>query len=229
MIDIPQNILKVRSRISKSALEFNRSESEFTLLAVSKMQSVDAINLASKQGLKDFGENYLQEAEPKILEMQGNSLKWHYIGRIQSNKTKRIAALFDWVHSIERFSIAQRLNDYRPAKLPPLNVCLQINIDNELTKGGFDEHTLLKIISNFKTLPSLKLRGLMAIPSQQKNSELTRLSFAKLHKLFIEAKKIYNDPCFDCLSMGMSGDMELAIAEGSTMLRIGTDIFGPRK
>lgn len=228
MINVTENILNVRSRISKASKKFDRNESEITLLAVSKKQSVEAIKQAIEYGLTDFGENYLQESESKIHDIRLKSAKWHYIGRIQSNKARRIASLFDWVHSVERFSIAQKLNDNRPSDLSPLNICLQVNIDNDNNKSGFDSKKLLSALADFKKLPSLKLRGLMAIPKQQKNSELTRASFANLHKLFIEAKNHYKDPCFDCLSMGMSGDMEFAIAEGSTMLRIGTDIFGPR-
>lgn len=228
MIDIAKNILNVRSRISEASKASSRNEEEISLLAVSKKQPVEAIEIAIKHGIKDFAENYLQESEAKIREIRRKSVKWHYIGRIQSNKTKQIASLFDWVHSVERLTIAQKLNKYRPADFSPLNICLQVNIDNDENKAGFDPEILLTALSDFKKLPYLKLRGLMAIPSQQKSGASTRASFARLHELFIEAKKAYKDPCFDCLSMGMSGDMEFAIAEGSTMLRIGTSIFGPR-
>lgn len=242
MIAIDKNIAAVRARIECASRENlhdgnNLPNSEIiSLLAVSKKQPVAAIQAAIAAGIRDFGENYLQEAESKIRELQAYSLNWHYIGAIQSNKTAAIASQFDWVHSVDRLSIAQRLSKQRPEHKSPLNICLQINIDQEATKAGILPEQLAEMIVHINQLPRLCLRGLMAIPANSEDLLVKRASFAKMHSLFIEARATLanlnannGSACqFDTLSMGMSADLELAIAEGATLLRVGTDIFGAR-
>ena len=226
MIAIDKNIAAVNTRIQRSCDENSRDRSTVALLAVSKKQPVSAIRQAVAAGVADFGENYLQEAEAKITELREMSLIWHYIGVIQSNKTRAIASLFDWVHSVDRLSIAHRLNDQRPDNMPPLNICLQINIDQESSKAGLSPAQLPDVLAAIKALPRLQLRGLMAIPAAAAGPELRRASFTRMHLLFDTMRCDY--PKLDTLSMGMSADLELAIAEGATLLRVGTDIFGPR-
>lgn len=241
MIAIDENIAAVRSRIQRASAENLQdgnnlpSRGSISLLAVSKKQPVDAIRAAMAAGINDFGENYLQEAEAKISELKAYSLTWHYIGAIQSNKTRAIASVFDWVHSVDRLRIAQRLSDQRPADKPPLNICLQINIDHEANKAGIQPEQLAECVNDIIRLPKLRLRGLMSIPANSKDSLAKRASFAKMHLLFKETKAMIanleddqSGARFDTLSMGMSADLELAIAEGATLLRVGTDIFGPR-
>ena len=226
MIAIDKNIAAVNARIQRACEQSSRDCNTVKLLAVSKKQPVSAIRSAVGEGIADFGENYLQEAETKIAELQEMSLKWHYIGAIQSNKTRAIASLFDWVHSVERASIAKRLSDQRPADRPPLNICLQINIDQELNKSGVAPDELLPLAHSIAGLPGLRLRGLMAIPAQGADSDTRRASFKRMRSLFDQLAE--RDSGVDTLSMGMSADLELAIEEGATLLRIGTDIFGPR-
>ena len=226
MIAIDKNIAAVNARIQRSCDENSRDRNTVALLAVSKKQPVAAIRQAVAAGVADFGENYLQEAEAKITELREMSLIWHYIGAIQSNKTRAIAKLFDWVHSVDRLSIAQRLNDQRPESMPPLNICLQINIDQESSKAGFSQMQIPAVLAAVSALPRLRLRGLMAIPAADAGPDLRRASFNRMHQLFDGMRREY--PQVDTLSMGMSADLELAIAEGATLLRVGTDIFGPR-
>lgn len=228
MIAIDQNIAYVRDRIKQAATLYSRESSTISLLAVSKKQPVSAIQAAIAAGIKDFGENYLQEAEQKINELREKSLNWHYIGAIQSNKTRAIASLFDWVHSVDRVSIAQRLSNQRPLALEPLNICLQINIDAETSKSGLLAEDVLEAVKQINEMPNLRLRGLMAIPAKSEDIQRTRASFARMHQLFEQAQKISDASSFDTLSMGMSADIEPAIAEGATLLRVGTDIFGAR-
>lgn len=249
MIAIEKNIAAVRQRIKLAQAKILPDGEVVTaqpenvgqsidknlplLLAVSKKQPVSAINQAIDAGIGDFGENYLQEAEAKIAELQEKSLTWHYIGAIQSNKTRAIASLFDWVHSVDRLSIAQRLSQQRPLHLAPLNICLQINIDNETSKSGIAPDQLADMATAIVKLPGVNLRGLMAIPAQTTDIDAKRKSFAAMRKLFEQlraqmAQEQSSDNQFDTLSMGMSADLELAVAEGATLLRVGTDIFGPR-
>ena len=233
MIAIDQNISEVRARIKQAATLYSRESTTIALLAVSKKQPVSAIQAAINAGVRDFGENYLQEAEAKINEFREISLNWHYIGAIQSNKTRAIASLFDWVHSVDRVSIAQRLNNQRPAGLGPLNICLQINIDAEDSKSGLLPTELLEAVQQINSLPNLQIRGLMAIPAKSPDIQATRASFARMRALFEQVQQFQNQQlsdssCFDTLSMGMSADIEPAIAEGATLLRVGTDIFGAR-
>ena len=172
MIAIDQNIADVRARIKQAATLYSRESSTISLLAVSKKQPVSAIEIAIAAGIKDFGENYLQEAELKINELREMSLNWHYIGAIQSNKTRSIASLFDWVHSVDRISIAQRLNNQRPEGLEPLNICLQINIDAEASKSGLLPEDVLEAVKQINDMPNLCLRGLMAIPAKARDTAL---------------------------------------------------------
>lgn len=200
-----------------------------TLLAVSKTKPSNMIAVLAGEGQRDFGENYVQEAVQKIEELKtvtanGEPLIWHYIGHIQRNKTKELAQHFDWVHGIDRLIIAERLSDQRPSNLPPLNVCIQVNIDDEASKSGCQPEQLPELVQQISQLPNLRLRGLMIIPA--KNSET---AFSQTKALFEQNRQFHVNPNdWDTLSMGMSDDMELAIANGSTVVRVGTAIFGAR-
>lgn len=193
------------------------------LLAVSKTKSADAIKTLFLQGQRDFGENYLQEALTKIQELGDLGIVWHYIGHIQRNKTKDIAMYFDWVQTVERAIIAKRLHEQRPEHLPLLNVLIQLNIDNEASKSGCQIDELDDLVVQIMSYGRLCLRGLMIIPSKAGSN-----AFARTKVIFDEIGKRYQLPHWDTLSMGMSGDMEQAIAHGSTMVRVGTAIFGER-
>jgi PLP dependent protein len=197
------------------------------LLAVSKTQTAEKIRQVAESGQRRFGENYLQEALVKISSLTDLNLEWHFIGPIQSNKTKDIAANFDWVQTVDRLKIAQRLNDQRPDNLGQLNICIQINIDNEATKSGVAAADVFTLAEQISQLNNLQLRGLMIIPTNTDDPAQQQHSFKQAHQLFIELKKIYHS--VDTLSMGMSADMTTAIAEGSTMVRIGTALFGARR
>lgn len=218
------NITKVKSRISAAAANAARSHDSITLLAVSKTRSADLVRQAYLEGLSEFGENYLQEALEKIEALRDLPITWHFIGPIQSNKTKEIATHFDWVHSLDRLKTAKRLNDSRSGS--PIDVCIQVNISNETTKSGCSAVDAKTLADAIATLPQLRLRGLMAIPAASDAINQQRQAFAKLRQLFVEIK--CDHPYIDTLSMGMSADMAAAIAEGATIVRIGTDIFGPR-
>ncbi len=223
---LTDNIAKVRSRVRESAEKCQRQESAILLLAVSKTRPSDDIRTAANCGLRDFGENYLQEALDKIGELEDLDLCWHFIGPIQSNKTRPIATHFHWVHSVDRIKIARRLNDQRPDGLPPLNICLQVNISGEDSKSGVPPADIAPLANAFAELPRLRLRGLMAIPAPTDDVAQQHANFGRLRQLLNEVQEI--EPRADTLSMGMSADMEAAIAEGATIVRIGTDIFGPR-
>jgi pyridoxal phosphate enzyme (YggS family) len=226
MQNIEKNLSKIKHEIRDIAQRFQRSEGEVTLLAVSKRKPASDIRTAFDFGQRCFGENYLQEALEKISDLSDYDIDWHFIGAIQSNKTRPIAENFSWVHCVERLKIAQRLNDQRPANLPPLNVCIQVNIDQEASKAGVaieEVEALAKAISN---LPNINLRGLMAIPARGETEAEQRTPFAQLKECLTNLQSI-GMTC-DTLSMGMSNDLEAAIAEGSTLVRIGTAIFGER-
>lgn len=182
--------------------------------------------VALASGQHCFGESYLQEAIDKIDQLRGEEIEWHFIGRVQSNKTRPIAEKFDWVHSIDKLKHAQRLNDQRPDSMPPLNICLQINIDNEETKGGVKPDQAAELIRQISTLPRLRLRGLMTLPSPTDTVDEQRQPFRKLREL--RDLLATDELPLDTLSIGMSDDITAAIAEGSTMVRVGTAIFGPR-
>ncbi|SIS43069.1 YggS family pyridoxal phosphate-dependent enzyme [Neptunomonas antarctica] len=227
MSSIAENFQHVRQLINQAALLAQRRPEEITLLAVSKTRSNDELRLLYQQGQKHFGENYLQESLDKIAALSDLDIIWHFIGPIQSNKTRPIAEQFDWVHSVDRYKIAQRLSEQRPASMPPLNICLQINISHEASKAGCLPNETEALLNEISTLPNLNVRGLMAIPAATDDSVIQKSALADMQTLFTHLKKQY--PALDTLSMGMSGDMQIAIQEGATMVRIGTALFGPRQ
>jgi len=230
MSSISSNLQAVEARIATAAQSVLRAPQEIRLLAVSKTFGTDAVIEAAEAGQRAFGENYLQEALDKIATVRGTRpdllLEWHFIGPIQSNKTRPIAEHFDWVHSVDREKIAQRLSEQRPAHLPPLNICLQVNISGEATKSGVTPNEALELAPRIAALPQLKLRGLMAIPEPAEDEEQQRRPFRQLRELLeqLHAQGLK----LDTLSMGMSADMDAAIAEGATIVRVGTAIFGQR-
>lgn len=228
---IRQNLQAVRQRITDAANSAQRDVHGVELLAVSKTFGADAVIAAAEAGQGAFGENYLQEALEKIAEVKATrpdlELEWHFIGPIQSNKTRPIAEHFDWVHSVDRLKIAQRLSEQRPATLPPLNVCLQVNISGEASKSGVLPAETLAVAQAIAALPRLQLRGLMAIPEAVGDAEQQRAPFRQMHALLDQLRAAGLK--LDTLSMGMSGDMAAAIAEGATIVRIGSAIFGTRE
>ena len=227
MHKIDDKLAKVTARIHQAAAAAGRNPQTVQLIAVSKTQPAAAVAEAYAWGQRAFGENYLQEALDKQIALQSlRELEWHFIGPIQSNKTRPIAANFAWVHSVDRLKIAQRLNEQRPDELPPLNICVQVNIDDETTKSGVSVAELPTLVAAISQLPRLQLRGLMTIPAATNNPAQHRAAFAKLRSA-LESLNLQGYG-LDCLSMGMSGDMEAAIAEGATFVRVGTDIFGVR-
>lgn len=224
MHKIDDKLAKVTARIHQAATAVGRDPQTVQLIAVSKTHPAEMIARAYAVGQRRFGENYLQEALEKQSALQHlPELEWHFIGPIQSNKTRPIAEHFDWVHSVDRLKIAQRLNEQRPPQLPPLNICVQVNIDDEPTKSGVSLAELPALLAGVAELSRLKLRGLMAIPVATEDSALQRKAFAKLRS----ALQVLNLQGYgmDTLSIGMSGDLESAIAEGATLVRVGTDIF----
>ncbi|MES2026068.1 MAG: YggS family pyridoxal phosphate-dependent enzyme [Pseudomonadota bacterium] len=227
---IRQNLQAVRQRITDAANSAQRDVHGVELLAVSKTFGADAVIAAAEAGQAAFGENYLQEALEKIAAVQATrpdlELEWHFIGPIQSNKTRPIAEHFDWVHSVDREKIAHRLSEQRPADLPPLNICLQVNISGEASKSGVLPTDVIAVAQAIAALPRLRLRGLMAIPEAEGDAEQQRAPFRQLHALFDQLRA--EGLALDTLSMGMSGDMAAAIAEGATIVRIGSAIFGTR-
>ena len=227
--DIAQNLRQVRTQIELDALKAGRDPEEITLLAVSKRKSAETIRQAYAAGQRDFGENYLQEAEQKMLALEDLDLVWHFIGPIQSNKTRAIAENFDWVHSVDRIKIARRLSQQRPQHLPPLNICLQINIDDEQSKSGAGVDEAEELAQQISQMPNLCLRGLMCIPNKVESTTLNQdHAFVRLDQLYQQLKNKAGLQQLDTLSMGMSDDMQAAIAAGSTIVRIGTAIFGAR-
>lgn len=226
MNSIAHNLEKIRQRMRQAALAVGRDPQRVNLLAVSKTRSIEEIQQAMNSGQKHFGENYLQDAEKKIHKL-GSDAVWHFIGPLQSNKTRMIAEDFDWVHSVNRIKIARRLNEQRPEPLAPLNVCLQVNTSNELSKSGLTPEAVLALAQEIQTLPRLRLRGLMTIPAAEKDTEKQKVPFRLLRELLRELNT--SGLNLDTLSMGMSNDFESAIAEGATIVRIGTAIFGPRR
>ncbi len=223
---IKSRLESVHTIIAESMAEYARTAGSVLLLAVSKTRTAEEILEAMAAGQHCFGESYLKESINKIDQLSNEAIEWHFIGRVQSNKTRPIAEKFDWVHSIDKLKHAQRLNDQRPDSMPPLNICLQINIDNEATKGGVEPEQAAKLIQQISALPRIKLRGLMTLPSPAHNLDEQRLPFRRLREL---RDQLATDRLpLETLSMGMSGDMPAAIAEGSTTVRVGTAIFGPR-
>ena len=220
-------ITEVTTRITNAALSANRNPAEITLLAVSKRQSDQKIAAAYAVGLRDFGENYLQEASAKIERLQLADARWHFIGPIQSNKTRAIAEQFDWVHSVDRLKIAQRLNQQRGPRAP-LNLCLQINIDDETNKAGATPDEAEALALKIAALPNICLRGLMVIPLNPNTTANEDCPFLRTRLLFERLKTLPQLANMDTLSMGMSADIETAIAQGATIVRVGTALFGDR-
>jgi len=222
-----ERLTSVQQRIRKACLAVNRQGSEVSLLAVSKKQSPGKIITLNNLGVKSFGENKLQEALQKQLELTDLGLQWHFIGTIQSNKTRAIAEHFQWVQSVDRQKILKRLSSQRPASLEPLNVCLQVNIDREPQKSGANPEEVLQLAALARSLKNIRLRGLMAIPRVTVNQSEQHDSFRKVKILFEDLRLAGHE--LDTLSMGMSSDLEVAISEGSSMVRVGTDLFGKRE
>jgi pyridoxal phosphate enzyme (YggS family) len=230
MSTIAANLQAVEATIGAVCAGAGRPRSTVQLLAVSKTFPAEAVLEAADSGQRAFGENYLQEGVDKIAFVAKARpelvLEWHFIGPIQSNKTRPIAASFDWVHTVERLKIAERLAEQRPPERGPLNICLQVNISGEISKSGVRPDELLELARAVSTLPNLRLRGLMAIPEPQDDPELQRIPFARLREL---AQGLVKAGIFvDTLSMGMSGDMRAAILEGASIVRVGSSIFGSR-
>ena len=223
MSTIAGNIAQVEARIRAAALAVHRDVTSIHLLAVSKTKPAAALREAHAAGVRDFGENYLQEARAKQVELADLPLCWHFIGPIQSNKTRDIAEHFAWVHSVDRLKIAQRLSEQRPANLPPLNICIQVNVSGEASKSGCTPADLPALAAAISALPRLKLRGLMAIPEPTEDRAEQDAAFATVRTL----QESLNMG-LDTLSMGMSHDLESAIAQGATWVRIGTALFGAR-
>ena len=230
MLMVPQNsrdeVRKVRNRIESATQAAKRNVDSVTLLAVSKAQPANSIRAVAEAGVRDIGESYLQEALGKIEELKDLPLTWHFIGRLQANKTRVIASHFDWVHGVDRLKIAERLSEQRSFHAPPLNVCLQVNIGGEDSKGGVNPSELPPLVAAVGALPRLKLRGLMCIPPDEEDPARQRMWFAAMRRALEELNAA--GAGLDTLSMGMSGDFEAAILEGATIVRIGTALFGER-
>ncbi len=231
MLTAPQNLAaslqRLRARMRAAALAVGRDPGTVTLVAVSKGQSAEGVRAAAGAGVTDFGENYLQESVSKMDRLADLPLNWHFIGAMQSNKTRAIAERFAWVHSLDRLSVARRLSAQRPFHAPPLDLCIQVTLVPEPTKGGVSPAELKELAARTAELPRLRLRGLMCIPPPQPDAAAQRAVFARLRRLLEELNAAGH--ALDTLSMGMSADFEPAIAEGATLVRVGTALFGPRQ
>jgi len=223
---IASNLQRVQARILTALKEAGRPANAAQLLAVSKTKPASALQLAYQAGQRAFGENYLQEALEKQQALAELNIEWHFIGPIQSNKTRAIAENFDWVHSVEREKIARRLSEQRPKHLPPINICLQVNLDNEATKSGISLTELPAMLESVAQLPNICVRGLMAIPAKREGFKAQKAALEPLRESLDGLRAKYSE--LDTLSMGMSADLEAAISCGATWVRIGTDIFGSR-
>ena len=227
MTPISANLQAVHARIAAAARAAGRDEKDISLLAVSKTWPAGHVREAAAAGQRAFGENYVQEGVAKVAELAPLGLDWHFIGPLQSNKTRPVAEHFDWVHSIERMKIAERLAEQRPAGRAPLNVCLQVNVSGEASKSGCAPAEAIALAKAIAALPNLRLRGLMCIPEPVEDIQAQRRPFRQLRELY---EQLRGDGLpLDTLSMGMSHDIEAAIAEGATMVRVGTAIFGERQ
>jgi len=224
---IDDNLQAVQGRIARAAAAAGRDPLSVTLLAVSKSHPATQVEQALAAGLRAFGENYVQEAIEKMDALAGKDAEWHLVGPLQSNKAGLVAARFDWVHTVASEKIARRLSERRPGGMPALNVLIQVNVSGEASKSGVAPEGVAGLARAISSLPNLKLRGLMAIPEPTLDAGLQRSRFSVLKRILEQLQEQY--PGLDTLSMGMSDDMEAAIAEGSTLVRIGTAIFGPRK
>ncbi len=226
MNNLHERLQQVRLEIAEAERRFGREPGSVKLLAVSKTRAAGDVLALAQLGVSDFGENYVQEARTKIGQLSGQSLTWHFIGPIQSNKTHQVAEHFDWVHSVDRIKVAQRLNAARPAHLPPLNICIQVNVDAESTKSGIDPNEVEQLAGEVLPLSRLNLRGLMALPAPTEDFSEQRRSF--LHTRRLQEQLMDKGYRLDTLSMGTTNDMRAAVAEGATIIRIGTALFGPR-
>lgn len=226
MTQIADGLARVRARIRAAEEQYGRPEGSVELLAVSKTKPAAAVREALAAGQTAFGENYVQDARDKQEALGPGDARWHFIGPLQSNKTKLVAPHFDWVHSVEREKIARRLSEQRPSNLPPLNVCIQVNVSDESSKSGLQPAAVPTLAHAVADLPNLHLRGLMCIPAPAEDFDAQRAPFRQLREL--QEQLVREGLRLDTLSMGMSADLEAAIAEGSTMVRVGTDIFGAR-
>lgn len=226
MAEIKNRLQNVLQQIRNAETAANRSPESVKLLAVSKTWPADKLRELALAGQQDFGENYLQEALSKITELADLELTWHFIGPIQSNKTRDIAEQFDWVHSVDRLKIARRLSEQRADDLPPLNICLQVNIDAEDSKAGVSVDALMDLAKAVHKLPNLQLRGLMVIPQATDDVDAQHDAFRRSFQLYQALQQQFAN--IDTLSMGMSADLTAAVAEGSTMVRVGTALFGQR-
>ena len=226
MIGVTENLSLIRDLLAFSAIDAEREPDAVKLLAVSKKQPLSKIRAAADAGQLDFGENFVQEGLEKIDQTKNLNLVWHFIGHLQNNKTRLVAENFDWVHTIDTLKTARRLSEQRPAALGPLNICLQVNIDDEPGKSGIAIDALPGLAAACFELPKIKLRGLMCLPAIKSEFEQQRLPFAKLRELADALRD--NGVTTDTLSMGMSGDYRAAIFEGATIVRIGTALFGDR-
>jgi len=224
--DIAGNLDAVKQRIARAATEHGREADDIRLVAVSKTKPIALIEAALDADQRDFGENYLQDALAKVDTLAAREPIWHFIGDIQSNKTRDIAAHFAWAHAIDRFKIARRLSDQRPDDMAPINVCMQVNIDDEDSKSGIAPEALTDLAAQIAELPNIRLRGLMTIPAFTDDFDTQRKPFAALRELMTTLNA--DGYALDTLSMGMSADLEAAVAEGATHVRVGTDIFGAR-
>jgi pyridoxal phosphate enzyme (YggS family) len=231
MLSLPQNcsesVPAAQNRIAEAARAAGRSVDSVTLLAVSKGQSSAAIDSAARAGIEHFGENFVQESLPKMEALAGRELTWHFIGKLQANKTRPVAENFAWVHAVDRFKIAERLSAQRPYHAPALNVCLQLHVGGEASKGGVDSTEIRELARQVSALPRLRLRGLMSMPPAESEVARQRHWFRETRQVFDYLNE--HGLGLDTLSMGTTADFEAAILEGSTLVRIGTAIFGPRK
>ena len=224
--NLPEQVHRLRECIAAAAARSGRNATSITLLAVAKAQPAERVRAAAAQGVRDIGESYLDEALEKLAALEDLPLTWHFIGRLQANKTRPVAERFAWVHAVDRMRIAQRLSAQRPFHAPALNVCIQVNLAAEATKAGVRPADLPALAAQVAALPRLKLRGLMCIPPEESEPARQRHWFAKLRRLLEQLNAGGAD--LDTLSMGMSADFESAILEGATVVRIGTALFGPR-
>ncbi|WP_124949419.1 YggS family pyridoxal phosphate-dependent enzyme [Sulfuriferula thiophila] len=226
MDTVKSTLQAVQARIAAAAELAGRSAQEVALLAVSKSCSAEAVRALANAGQREFGESYVQEAVAKIAALADLPLIWHFIGPIQRNKTSQIAENFDWVHGVDRVIVAQRLSTARGAEQTPLNICLQVNVSGEVSKSGVAPEQLAGLVTELRSLPRLRLRGLMAIPQATEDVVVQRAQFARVRECFEQLNR--QGAGLDTLSMGMSGDMEAAVAEGATIVRVGTALFGNR-
>jgi pyridoxal phosphate enzyme (YggS family) len=227
VIGVTENYRKIQDLLAKAAAEAARPADQIRLLAVSKTKPVEAILEAAAAGQRDFGENFVQEGLQKIENCGRDDLVWHFIGHLQSNKTRPVAEHFDWIHTVDRLKIARRLSEQRPPLAPPLNVCIEVNVDAEPSKSGVSPEALPALARDIAALPRLKLRGLMCLPAIREGFDEQRRPFAALRRLLESLNE--EGMALDTLSMGMSADYAAAIQEGATIVRVGTAIFGARE